>query len=119
MPQYLLDLGLARVEKYSDNEKNTWRYPKLEIKPEKKSGCFIATATMGSYDHPMVMELRGFRDNWILQKSWGEGFVKWYYHYGAIIAKVIEKSFILKKLSYLFIVKPLVCMSKIIKYLNH
>ncbi len=84
---------------------------------DKKSGgsCFIATATMGCYNEPKVMELRYFRDNWILQKSWGEGFVNWYYHYGAIAAKFIEKSFILKKISYLFIVKPLVYLSRIVK----
>lgn len=80
-----------------------------------KSGwCFIATAAMGSYDHPQVMELRHFRDEWILNKNWGEGFVKWYYHYGAIAAKFIEKSFVLKKLSYLLIVKPLVYLSRIV-----
>jgi hypothetical protein len=81
----------------------------------KKTGCFIATATMGSYDHPMVMELRDFRDNWILEKSWGEGFVKWYYHYGSKVAIVIEKSYILKKICYITIVKPLYVISKIIK----
>ena len=70
---------------------------------------------MGSYDHPQVMELRHFRDEWILQKSWGESFVKWYYHYGAIAAKFIEKSYILKKFSYLLIVKPLVYLSRIVK----
>ena len=78
--------------------------------------CFIATATMGSYDHPQVMELRDFRDYWILQKRWGEGFVKWYYHYGAIAAKFIEKSFVLKKICYLLIVKPLVYFARIVKF---
>ena len=77
--------------------------------------CFIATAALGSYDHSQVMELRLFRDEWILTKNWGAGFVKWYYHYGAIVAKFIEKSFTLKKLSYLFIVKPLVILSRIVK----
>jgi len=81
---------------------------------QKKGNCFIATATMGSYDHPQVMELRNFRDEWILQKKWGEKFVKWYYHYGAIAAKFIEKSFVLKKLSYLLIVKPFVYLSRIV-----
>ena len=67
--------------------------------PQAKSGwCFIATATMGSYHHPEVMELRKLRDNWILKKKWGESFVEWYYHYGAIAAKSIEKSFVLKKM---------------------
>tara|TARA_R110000868_G_scaffold138428_1_gene352537 strand:+ start:3203 stop:4585 length:1383 start_codon:yes stop_codon:yes gene_type:complete len=81
----------------------------------KKTGCFIATATMGSYDHPIVMELRSFRDNWILAKSWGDDFVKWYYHYGSKVAKVIEKSFLFKKISYILIVKPLVYLSRILK----
>lgn len=84
-----------------------------DLKPP--SFCFIATATMGSYDHPEVMELRNFRDNWILEKKWGEGFVAWYYHYGSIAAKSIEKSFVLKKICYLLIVKPLVYLSRIVK----
>jgi hypothetical protein len=86
------------------------------VPPEAQSGwCFIATATMGSYDHPEVMELRNFRDNWILEKKWGDSFVQWYYHYGAIAAKSIEKRFVLKKICYLFVVKPLVYLSRIIK----
>ncbi|MFT5249952.1 MAG: DNA-directed RNA polymerase subunit RPC12/RpoP [bacterium] len=84
--------------------------------PKISSGfCFIATAAMGSYDHPQVMELRYFRDEWILSKTWGEGFVDWYYNYGAKAANIIDGSFVLKKLSYLFIVKPLVIMSRILK----
>lgn len=82
---------------------------------EMGGNCFIATATMGSYDHPIVLELRHFRDNWILEKSWGEAFVKWYYHYGAKAAKFIEKSFVLKKISYLLIVKPLFIISRLIQ----
>ncbi len=78
--------------------------------------CFIATATMGSYNNPIVIELRHFRDEWILKKSWGAGFVNWYYNYGAKASKVIEKSFVLKKISYLLIVKPLVYLSRIVKY---
>lgn len=77
--------------------------------------CFIATAALGSYDHAQVIELRHFRDQWILTKNWGAGFVKWYYHYGAIAAKFIEKSFTLRKLSYVLIVKPLLILSRIVK----
>jgi|GEM_PF-3453993 len=81
----------------------------------KKGPCFIATVAMGSYDHPQVMELRHFRDEWILTKNWGESFVKWYYHYGEKAAKVIDKSFVLKKFSYLLVVKPLVYLARIVK----
>lgn len=80
--------------------------------------CFIATAAMDSYDHPKVLELRHFRDEWILRKSWGGKFVKFYYRYGPFAAKLIEKKFILKRLSYLFIVTPLVSLSRFIKYKN-
>jgi hypothetical protein len=80
---------------------------------EKKSdSCFIATATMGDFNDPVVIDLRNFRDEWILKKSWGENFVKWYYNYGAIVAKKIEKRAFLKKTSYVFIVKPLHFISK-------
>ena len=115
----LKNIGFGKVEKYCDTNKWTWRYPKIdEITPQKnndKSNCFIATATMGSYDHPEVMELRNFRDNWILEKSWGERFVKWYYHYGQKASKSIEKSTVLKKISYILIVKPLVFISRLLK----
>ena len=82
----------------------------------EKGKCFVATATMGDYDHPEVMELRNFRDNWILRKSWGVTFVKYYYYYGEIIACKIEKNNFLKKISYLAIVKPLVFISRKIKH---
>ncbi len=109
----------------TNNGKINEFHPKSSFRPKNKSknseqeskegSCFIATATMGSYGHPQVMELRHFRDEWILEKSWGESFVNWYYKYGEIAAKFIEKSFVLKKVSYLLIVKPLVCLSRIVK----
>lgn len=108
MPPTLKQIGFIKKE-------GVWVLPRKGHPNYKKSGCFIATATMGSYEHPTVMELRYFRDNWILQKSWGESFVKWYYHYGAIAAKFIEKSFVLKKTSYLLIVSPLVYLARIVK----
>ncbi|SCY98837.1 CFI-box-CTERM domain-containing protein [Flavobacterium caeni] len=87
-----------------------------EEQTEKPQGkCFIATATMGSYDHPFVLELRHFRDNWILKKTWGDWFIKNYYYYGEKMAKQVEHNVILKTISYHFIVKPLVLISKILK----
>lgn len=90
--------------------------PSISSEESKTAGkCFIATATMGSYDHPKVMELRNFRDNWILQKSWGQQFVKHYYYYGEKIATKIESNLFLKKVSYILIVNPLVVLSRILK----
>ena len=79
------------------------------------SGCFIATAAMGSYDHPLVLDLRGFRDNWLSDRTWGESFIKKYYSYSPSLASYIEKNNILKLLSYLFVVKPLHIISLLLR----
>ncbi len=80
--------------------------------PKGGGGCFIATAAMGDYNHPVVIDLRLFRDNWLIKRNWGIKFTNWYYTYGAIAAKVIEKSTFLRKLTYICIVKPLQIITK-------
>ncbi len=77
-----------------------------------KGGCFIATAAMGDYDHPVVCDLRFFRDNWLLKRNWGVNFTNWYYTYGPKAATVIEKSIFLRKLIYICILKPLQIITK-------
>ena len=44
---------------YDDRYDITW----------KKSGCFVATAVYGNYDHPVVLDLRYFRDHFLDQKN--------------------------------------------------
>jgi hypothetical protein len=78
-------------------------------------GCFIATAAMGDYDHPVVMDLREFRDNWLLKRDWGVKFTSWYYTHGPKAANVIEKSIALKKITFFLIVKPLQFITKKLK----
>lgn len=78
----------------------------------EKKGCFIATAAMGDYNHPIVRDLRIFRDNWLLKKDWGKRFTTWYYTHGPKAASIIEKSVVLRKLTFLFIVKPLHFLTK-------
>ena len=77
--------------------------------------CFIATAAMGDYNHPVVVDLRMFRDNWLLKRNWGVQFTNWYYTYGPKAAKIIEKSFMLRKLTFVLIVKPLQIFTKKLK----
>jgi hypothetical protein len=79
----------------------------MDITPPKQKGCFIATAAMGDYNHPVVIDLRFFRDNWLLKREWGVKFTSWYYEKGPIAANLIEKSTLLKKLTFILIVKPL------------
>jgi len=83
-------------------------------KSKSESGCFVATAAMGSYDHPLVLDLRYFRDNWLIERSWGESFITNYYSYSPKYASIIDKNKFLKLLSYIFIVKPLHLISKLL-----
>jgi len=94
------------------------KIPQLKkLSPETtKSSCFIATAAMGDYDHPVVVDLRMFRDNWLLKREWGVNFINWYYTHGPKAARVIEKSLVLKKLTFIFIVKPLQLVTHILAY---
>lgn len=53
-----------------------------EMRDKKKSdggGCYIATMAYGDYDHPQVIELRKFRDNYLSKSSLGRHFIKFYY----------------------------------------
>lgn len=99
---------------YTRNEDGSYNKPD-SINEEKKGNCFIATATMGDYDNPIVMDLRYFRDNWILKKNWGKDFVSFYYKYGRYPANFIAKKNWRKKISYYLIVRPLHMISKICK----
>jgi hypothetical protein len=102
--------------KQKDLDKNALDQNSATQKSNKKdTSCFIATATMGSYDHPVVVDLRLFRDNWLLKREWGVAFTNWYYTHGPKIAKMIEKSNILKKLSYILIIKPIYLIIRSIK----
>jgi len=81
-------------------------------------GCFVATATMGDCNHPTVRELKKFRENYLLHREWGRIFVRVYYKWSPYPASVIENNYWLKKLSYLFIVKPLLFIALKLKEYN-
>lgn len=84
----------------------------LQTSVSSRQGCFIATAAMGNYNHPVVVDLRMFRDNWLLKREWGVKFTNWYYTHGPKAAHFIRKSKILQKMTFIFIVKPLQILSK-------
>lgn len=83
------------------------------LKP--KGECFIATATMGNYNHPVVIDLRIFRDEWLLKRKWGVKFTDWYYTNGSKAAMIIEKYKFLQLVSFVLIVKPLQVISKLLR----
>jgi|LakMenEpi03Aug12_release.lakeMendotaPanAssembly.Ray.scaffolds.fasta_scaffold1338909_1 hypothetical protein len=73
----------------------------------EKTGCFVATAVYGSYDHDVVFDLRKFRDNWLLNRKWGTRFVTLYYRYSPTWANIIRKSTSLKYFVRVLLIKPL------------
>lgn len=82
----------------------------LFIQPvnKPKSGCFVATACYGDYNAKEVLVLREFRDTILLNSSIGKVFVKYYYIISPSIAKIIEKSSILKSIVRKGILAPIV-----------
>lgn len=81
--------------------------PTLEVPTlKKKQDCFIATATMGDYEHPYVISLRLFRDETLLANWVGKKFVTFYYRTSPYFANLIAKSEILRRISLWLLIKP-------------
>ena len=94
-------------------------------------GCFIATASYGSYLDPHVQTLRDFRDTHLKSNKLGRIFIDFYYEYSPPVATYISKHEALKTttravltpivyviryplLSFLFICIIILIVSKII-----
>lgn len=69
--------------------------------------CYIATAVYQDYNHPKVIILRKFRDNYLLTNKFGKKFVEFYYKNSPNFADYIKNK---KVISYL-IRKTLDCFS--------
>jgi hypothetical protein len=66
------------------------------VQNEPKGACFIATAAYGSALEPSVVELRRFRDGYLLQYGLGRGFVAFYELVSPSVAHLIKQSESLK-----------------------
>ena len=86
--------------------------PEVKSKKYSPAGCFIATATLGSNCHPMVLDLQQFRDTVLIQNPLGRLFIKCYYKFSPYFAKIISNYHYLKIVSLMLVIKPL---HKIIK----
>lgn len=82
---------------------------------QEPGGCFVATAVYGNYDHPVVLDLRYFRDHFLDQKKWGRSFIKWYYTYSPKWANIISRNRVLRMTALIIVVKPLHFFAKLVR----
>jgi hypothetical protein len=68
--------------------------------------CFVATATLGDGNHPDIQILRRFRDTVLIPCRAGSFFVRTYYLFGPLLASVIERSMLLRRIAYRLLVAP-------------
>jgi hypothetical protein len=54
--------------------------------------CFVATAAYRDPDHPDVVFLRAFRDEWLVYRAWGRVFIKVYWQIGPILARPVRRN---------------------------
>jgi hypothetical protein len=97
--------------KSKSNNKTTAHSPKVK-ESNKTSSCFIATAATGSYEHPMVQDLRSFRDQVLLQNQVGNNFVGWYYKYSPKVAALIGRNQVYRFLTRNLFVRPLAFIAR-------
>lgn len=81
----------------------------------RQAGCFVLTATYGSRQHPTVARFRRFRDQVLLDHSLGRLLINTYYSVGPFVARIIERSTFLRKISHFVVIKP---ASKIISWIS-
>ena len=53
-------------------------------------GCYIATMVYGDYEHPKVLVLREFRDNFLGKFLLGRSFIRFYYKYSPSWVEALE-----------------------------
>ena len=66
--------------------------PEANPQPEKKEGCYIATAVYGAYDAPEVMTLRRFRDEILANTAPGRWFIRTYYRLSPPVAAKLKNA---------------------------
>lgn len=87
----------------------------LDIQDKSESSCFIATAALGDNNHPIIIDLRNFRDRRLIKKNWGNTFIKFYYKNGPKAAKFISKKPLVRFITLWFLIKPIHILVKITK----
>jgi hypothetical protein len=64
----------------------------------KKQGCYIATMAYGDYQHPQVIILRQFRDDFLDKTILGKWFTKTYYNYSPLLVEKLKNKKVVNSL---------------------
>jgi hypothetical protein len=59
-------------------------------KSKASDGCYIATMAYGDYEHPQVLELRKYRDEFLRRSYLGREFIKLYYKYSPLLVEKLK-----------------------------
>lgn len=76
----------SNTRNYFAGNKSTLESISNKLNPS--GACYIATMVYGDYNHPQVMVLRKFRDDYLSARCWGRHFIKIYYKYSP---RLVEK----------------------------
>lgn len=75
----LIELIELKISKTNINESINKLTNDYENSKKKNAGCYIATMAYGDYNHPQVLHLRNFRDNYLEKHYFGRIFITAYY----------------------------------------
>tara|TARA_A100001015_G_scaffold305315_1_gene397875 strand:- start:4466 stop:5104 length:639 start_codon:yes stop_codon:yes gene_type:complete len=91
--KYIENLKIIRSNKRIEIDNiigfNSRQYRHIH-QPQSSSGCYIATMVYKDYNHPKVMVLRNFRDDFLLNYFIGREFVKFYYKYSPSLVELLK-----------------------------
>ncbi|WP_267348719.1 tetratricopeptide repeat protein [Sphingomonas sp. GM_Shp_2] len=107
-PGYEADLTAKRQEVIGRIAAIIPNYSAPELKKQKleEAACFVVTATMGDFEHPVVRLMRRYRDERMLRGPKGTRLVHGYYRVGPAVAAVIARHVVLRRISYVLVVAP-------------
>lgn len=98
--------------KIGDDEQENEADEEEDEENESDRTCFIATAAYRNPMHPDVVLLRAFRDEWLVERTWGRYFISFYWWAGPKMAKPVEKSKSLQTLFTWLISRFVKCIEK-------
>jgi len=90
---------VKKAEQFNRSAKNPEQIKRIIIAGKGKTGCWIATASFNGPYAPEVIALRNFRDRYLIHSNYGQLFIKYYYLTSPYLARIIEKSNLLKFIS--------------------